>query len=393
MRLCVYATTFQADIQAFTLFAAAQPGVEVVLVVESAEVLGRQAVNSIAPLPASLEILERGDPALKKALRAFGADVVVIDNHVPALDVAARVLVLWHGYGWRLDDLSTMRKEMKRRWGDPTRPNPNVLWAAFGEVDREYRIAHSRFHPDNVEALGSPYSDLLLPASEFQRAFSRRAAAPHYSVDVATRKTALLALTWHHGSVFGRFGEDEPLFDALFDALARRSCNAIMRMHDRHRFAPDLLAAVERVAARHANVQLKFKDEHPDALVDLSVSDVMVSNYSSILDHFYFLGRPTIHMDPAAEGGEITYCTWKRGKLRVKRGAAVADVWKLPPDEIGGLRVDSFHALLEGLERALDDPGCCRDLAAGFVARNYVGADGRTCARVYDAMRRRWGLR
>ena len=26
MRLCVYATTFQADIQAFTLFAAAQPG-------------------------------------------------------------------------------------------------------------------------------------------------------------------------------------------------------------------------------------------------------------------------------------------------------------------------------------------------------------------------------
>jgi len=392
MRLCIYATNMQADIEAFALYAAAQPGVDALLVVDSEAAIRSQALCDFSPLPARLAILERGDPALKKKLRAFGADVIAIDNYIPDFDVAPRALVLWHGYGWRIDDLAQMRKQLKRRFGDPTRSNPNLLWASFGPIDHEYRTTHSRLHPDNVAALGSPYSDLLLPSSAFQRAFTRSAAARHYAVDVAGRKTALFALTWHHGSAFGRFGDDEPLFDRLFDALERRSCNAIMRMHDRHRFAKELLAALERVAKRHPNVQLKFKNECPDAVVDLSVSDVMVSNYSSILNHFYFLGRPTIHLDPAGEGGDYTYCVWKRGKVRVKRGADAGEVWKIPPNEIGGLGAASFDALVAGLERALDEPDCCRELASSFVARHYTSPDGATCARALEAMRRRWTL-
>jgi hypothetical protein len=118
----------------------------------------------------------------------------------------------------------------------------------------------------------------------------------------------------------------------------------------------------------------------------------MVSNYSSILNHFYFLGRPTIHLDPATETGDYTYCTWKRGKVRVQKGAAEQAVWKIPPHEIGGLRVASFEELLIDLERAFDEPDRCRELASAFVARHYEPADGATCARVLEVIRRKWRL-
>lgn len=390
MRVCIYATTFQADVQAFALHLAEQPGVEVLLAVESEAAIRRQAIESFVPLEAT--VVEHGNPRIKKIVREFGADVVVIDNHIPAFEIAPRALVLWHGYGWRLDDLAQMRKELRRHWGDVTRSNPNVLWAAFGEVDWQHRTSHSRLHPDNVAKLGSPYSDLLLPGSAFQRAFSRTAAAPHYTVDIAGRKNVLLALTWHHGSALGNFGDDSALFDRLFAALDARNANAIMRMHDRHRFEPAHLENLGRIAARHRNVQLKFKNECPDALVDLSISDVMVSNYSSILNHFYFLQRPTVHIDPADASGRFTEFQWKRGKLRKRAGTAAQDVWKVPPDDIGGVRATSFPELLDAVSRALDEPDCCREASTSFVRKHYAGADGRSCARVLEAMRRRWAL-
>jgi hypothetical protein len=392
MRLCVYATTFQADIQAFTVFAAAQPGVEALLVVDSAATARAQPVNALLPLPPALAVVERGDPRLRSIVEGFRADALVVDNHLPSIRVAPRLLVLWHGYGWRLDDLGQMRKEIKRRWGDATRANPSVLWAAFGEVDLGYRTTRSRLHPDNVAALGSPYSDLLLPASAFQRAFSRGAVAGRYAVDVAGRKNVLLALTWHHGSALGQFGDDAELFGRLFAELDARGANVIMRMHDRHRSEPELIARLERIAAGHANVQLGFKDERPDTLVDLSISDVMVSNYSSILNHFYFLGRPTVHVDPADAAGRYADFRLRGGRLRKRAFATAAEIWKIPPEEIGGLRARSFDELLAAVRRGLDEPACCAAASAAFVARHYAGADGGSCARVLDAVRRRWEI-
>jgi hypothetical protein len=389
-KLCIYATTFQSDIQAFTLHAAAHPEIEVLLVVESETAVRSQAVSSLLPLNAI--IVERDNPKLKAIARGFAADVVVIDNHVPAFKPAPRVLILWHGYGWRIDHLSQMLKELGRHWGDVTRSNPNVLWAAFGEVDREYRISHSLLHPDNVAALGSPFSDLLLPSSAFQRAFSREAASRRYSVDVVNRKNVILALTWHHGSALGNLGDDRVLFDRLFADLDAKAANVIMRMHDRFRFEPDLLERFERMAEQHSNVQLKFKNECPDTLVDLSISDVMVSNYSSILNHFYFLERPTVHIDPADASGRYTDFQWKRGKLRKRVGAEAKDVWKLPPDEIGGLRAGSFFNLLDAIRLGLDEPDCCKEPARAFIARHYAAADGRASAHVLETMRQRWNL-
>ena len=64
-----------------------------------------------------------------------------------------------------------------------------------------------------------------------------------------------------------------------------------------------------------------------------------------------------------------------------------ADVWKLAPTEIGGLRAESFEEMLDAIDRALQDPHCCAGPARRFTDRYITGADGHTCARITAYLR------
>ena len=154
-------------------------------------------------------------------------------------------------------------------------------------------------------------------------------------------------------------------------------------MHDRHRYEDSYVRTMEALACRHAHVMLKFKSDSPDSLVDVLVSDVMMSNYSSFLNAFYYTGRPTIHIDPTAgiSGGHVAR-VMKRGRLRLREVEDPLSTWKLSPDDIGGLRAKSFDELLAAVDRSLADPTCCRELAQSFIARHITQADGTTCARI-----------
>ena len=61
-------------------------------------------------------------------------------------------------------------------------------------------------------------------------------------------------------------------------------------------------------------------------------------------------------------------------------------VWKLPPEENGGLLARTFDELLGHLDRSLQDPTCCRDLARRFIERHMAPVDGHTCERIADAI-------
>ncbi|HXI22067.1 MAG TPA: CDP-glycerol glycerophosphotransferase family protein, partial [Gemmatimonadales bacterium] len=264
-----------------------------------------------------------------------------------------------------------------------TRPNPRFRWAAFGDWDRDYRVAHSGLAAENVVALGAPYSDLLLPDSPAVTGFRREDFRDAYPVDVAGRKNILLALTWHHGAALAQWGEDATLLGRLFDHAAERGANVLVRMHDRRRFDPEYLHTIARAAADRPTVWICFKDEHPDSLVDLLLSDVMVSNYSSLLNAFYYTGRPTVHLDPHRPGQEgYVYRRWKRGRLREERAREAERIWKLDPGSIGGFRASSFEQALEQIDRALADPGCCAAPARAFTDRYITAVDGHTSARV-----------
>jgi hypothetical protein len=391
LRICLWSSGFQADSQALAHHLGLQPDIALTIAMPEPERYAAEPVNRILPIRA--RIVDRNAKGLARALRKAGFDLLIVDNHLPDEAIAPRLFVLWHGFGWRIDDLSAMRKELAALVGDVTRPNPRFRWQAFGPWDRDYRISHSRLAPANVVALGSAYSDLLLPAGE--QAIGTADYQGESDIPPALRPAPdprqpqiLLGLTWHHGAALAHWGDDPALLARLFDHAAGRGARVLARMHDRHRYQPAYLAAVEGTAAGRANVRLAYKDEHPDSLVDLLSSSVLVSNYSSLLNAFYYTRRPTVHLDPHLPGGAgLVYRRWKRGKLREERVNSPAEIWKLDPGEIGGLRAKSFDAALRAIDRALDQPDCCERKARRFTDRYITGADGHTCERITGYLR------
>jgi hypothetical protein len=386
MRICFWSTTFQSDNHALAHHLAAQPDFEVTVAMTEPERFRREAVLDLLPFRGRL--VDRGAPATKRRLLDDSFDCMVLDNHVPPFPLAPRAYVLWHGFGWRIDDLKSMRAELSRLVGNVSAENPNFRWQALGDWDRQYRIQHSQLDSRSVLALGSPYSDWLLPGSELRARFDRGAQQPSYSIDLE-RPVVMLGLTWHHGGSLGHWGDEETRLTQLVQHIAARGASTLLRMHDRKRYDRDYVQLVERLAARFPGaLMLKWKDSSPDSLLDLLVSDVCISNYSSLLNAFYYTERPSIHIDPhdAGAGSLQTYKMVMGLPIKLTVDCA-EDVWKLPPDQHGGLRAQSFDQLLAHVDTALADPGCCAEQARTFVARYVTEANGQSCQRTADTLR------
>lgn len=384
MKICFWATSFQADNQALASHLCREPGFEVTVALDDPEGYRREPVWDVLPFGGRL--LDRRASSTPDAIEALKPDCLIVDNHLPKRRLAPRMYVLWHGYGWRVDDLSTMKRELSKLIGPVEAPNPHFRWNAFGPIDRSYRIEHSGLDAQNVAAGGSPYSDLLIPGAPRRVALDPAAVQAHYRIDLR-RPTLLLGMTWHHGGALAHWGDDQMLHEELAAHLARRGANLLIRMHDRHRYEAADIARMERLSARHPNVQLKFKSSSPDSLVDVLLSSAMISNYSSFLNAYYHTGKPSLHIDPVARGSQNYRRDWRWGRLRVKKVADPLSSWKLAPDDVGGLVAHDFEQLLAGVDRALDDPECCADASAAFNRRHVTGADGRTCERIARELR------
>jgi hypothetical protein len=379
MKIGFWATSFQADNQALASYLSREPGVEVVVALDDPDRYRREAVWNLLPFEGRL--LDRREGSTLATLEALSLDCLIVDNHLPKRRIAPRLYVLWHGYGWRVDDLSTMKRELVRLVGPVDTANPHFRWHAFGPIDRGYRVQHSGFAEENVIVGGSVYSDLLIPDAPRRVQLDLDVVQPHYRIDLR-RPTLLLGMTWHHGGALAHWGDDQKLHEALAARLEQRGANLLIRMHDRHRYEAADVARMERLAAQHPNVQLKFKSSSPDSLVDVLVSSVMISNYSSFLNAFYHTGRPSIHIDPIATEGPNYQRALRWGRLWVKKVADAQASWKLPASDVGGLIAHDFAGLLAAIDRSLDEPRCCEALSADFNRRHVSGADGRTSERI-----------
>jgi hypothetical protein len=385
MKVCFWATTFQSDIQTLAYFLAEQPGFEVVAAIDHPESYRMDTISSVRPFPAGL--LDRQAGETKRFLKAFKPDLLVVDNHLPGYRIANKILVIWHGYGWRMDDISGMRKQLKKHVGDVTRPNPNFIWQAFGDADRDYTVRHRKIAPENVVAFGSAYADVLLPKSDFASRFNRANVAHGYTVDVVNKPTVLIGMTWHYGGLLGQFGDEILLLDKMLRHLGLRDATVIFRMHDRMRYDKTYLEAIEEMLRRHPHAQLKFKDEYPDSLMDILVSDVMVTNFSSFANAFYYTHKPCVHIHPVADSSDDAVIRqYKGGRVREKKLKSSDELWKMPLAENGGLTATSFELLLAHLDRALDEPACCETPAKRFIEKYIANTDGRTCERIRAAL-------
>jgi hypothetical protein len=155
MKICFWATSFQADNQALASHLCREPGLEVTVALDDPEGYRREPVWDVLPFGGRL--LDRRASSTPEAIEALKPDCLIVDNHLPKRRLAPRLYVLWHGYGWRIDDLSTMKRELSKLIGPVDAPNPCFRWNAFGPIDRSYRIEHSGLDAQNVAAGGSPY--------------------------------------------------------------------------------------------------------------------------------------------------------------------------------------------------------------------------------------------
>ncbi|MGM0577789.1 MAG: CDP-glycerol glycerophosphotransferase family protein [Myxococcota bacterium] len=383
MRILVWATTFGADLLSFTRYLDRRSDTQVKVVMGDPKLYRRQGVSELFPVQADL-VRRRGlhDVA---GVPFFRPHVTILDNRVPLRATSPKGMVLWHGFGWKgpndRKEFRALHMQLRRAWGDPLSPNPDFRWQCFGPWDFEHRTEVSGFHPDNCRVLGAASHD------DLREPIPKERLQPYYPFDVVNRKTVLLAPTWHYGEVFAHWGTDADLFRRLLGHLERRGANVILRLHDSFRFERAYRRFLTRLADEHDHVMLKFKDRDPDNFLDLQVADALVTNYSSIANLYYATRRPTIHVYPVRSEDEAFQ--WKQYTLLGVRERTVESaryVWKLPPEDHGGMLARSFPRLVEQLDEALDDPTCCEVAAGEFLDRHMLGADGRNCERTWEAL-------
>ncbi|GAB4556802.1 MAG: hypothetical protein Tsb0020_00410 [Haliangiales bacterium] len=377
VRVCFWTTSFGPDLIALGWDLDAHEDFELRVAVDDPAAMMREPSLQRRPLKAPL--VDKGLAGMR-ALRRFAPDVVVIDNGPPWWRLGRAGLVLWHGYGWKgpndLREMAYRYLSLAAQWGSPLHRNRRLRWACFGPQDKDHRVGVGRLSRDVCVELGATSHDVL------RAPIDRAELASAYPIDVVTRRNVLIAPTWHYGGVLGHWGDERAMLERLFERVRDRGANVILRLHDKWRMEPALLAVVEGLARRHDHVLLKFKNEHPDGLADLQIADVLITNMSSIANLFYATGRPTIHVFPVRDEQETF--AWRRlwfGKVRAREVGSVREIWKLRPERNGGLMARSQEQLLAQVDQALDDPGCCAEAAKRFVDDYMLGADGRACER------------
>ena len=387
IKVVFWTTTFQADVWALARYMCKDERFEPVVVLENRDGYMQEPIQQLAPFECPL--WDQGDSDIFKRIKAFAPDVTVVDNHFPKKRLSSYLFVLWHGFGWKgpndVKEFSSVHKNIKKlSGGSSMKPNSNFTWQCFGPTDLAHRNAVSGFARENLASLGAAFTDELLNPP-----ITKSDALRFYPESFNGKKVVLIALTWHYGRAFSHWGDDLELFGKLFDRLDDLGAAAIIRMHDRMRFEPEYLSQLERLVHSHDNAIIKYKDESRDSLLDMMVSDVMISNFSSILNYFYATTRPSIHVYPVKEADEaFLWRTLKNGKINVKKVPSADYVWKLPPEENGGMVVKSFEELPLAVERALKDPTCCKEASLSFMKRHMAPVNGETCSRIADEILR-----
>ena len=392
MRILVWATHPQFDIMTFASYLDRVAGVELLVVTRHLAAFLSQPFARVRPF--SAPVLDCDDPDVTERLRGFAADVAIMDNRLPPIGSAPRLVNIGHGLGWKnpgAADLWVYHQGKARFTGlDPRQPNPHLLVLCYGETDFHWRTAKWGLHPANCRKIGMPFGDLLLDPP-----YGREQLQRDYRIDLR-KKTVLLNITWHYGGVFAQptgvlptlkrwFGRppaaDFDFVERLAQAVTARDANILFCLHDRRRYTPAVRRAFETIAARHCNIELKYRDERPDNLADLLIADVMISNYSSFITPFYLLKRPAIHIRPVKrDGTRFRYAMMTFAGLWSRTASVDNEAYMMDIDDTGGPIVDTVEQAIDAVLHALDRGDDARSTPARRGSRRApVPAGGRRC--------------
>ncbi len=383
MKILIYATTLGADLLSLTRFLQDKKEVEVKVLMKNPEKFKEEGIYDFWKL--NIELHESNKINIIKGIRGFNPDVTIMDNNVPLRSLSPKALVLWHGYGWKgpndEEEFKWIHRNIRISWGDMKVPNRNIKWQCFGEGDFKHRSTISGFHPKNCLTLGSASHDYL------RNPIAKEELQKYYPFDIVNKKTVLIAPTWHYGEVFSHWGDDDTLFNKILADLSKREVNVILRLHDSYRFDHHYVEFLQTLEVRYPNVLLKFKDINPDNFLDLQVADLMVTNFSSIANLFYATKRPTVHIYPVKSEDESFM--WRNKTIigiRKKKIDSVKFIWKYSPEDNGGFLARNFDEMMEQIHQGLEDPSCCVKKSEEYLHQHMLGADGKNCERIWNAL-------
>jgi len=383
MNILFYASTFGADLWSFAHYLNDKPDVKIKVLLNDPDLFQKEGVAKLFPIDANLEKKSLKSSFLKS--NGFKPDITIMDNTLPLRAPSPNGFMLWHGFGWKgpndVKEFKWLHRSIKSNWGSAMVPNNNFRWQCFGPWDFKHRTEVSGFHPENCRILGAASHDIL------RSPHPKEKMQPFYPFDVVGRKTVLIAPTWHYGEVFAHWGSDKDLFKKLFNRLNDYNANIILRLHDSFRYDRSYIQFLHELVENHPHVYLKFKDKNPDNLLDMMVSDILITNFSSIANLYYATGRPTIHIYPVKSEDE-EFLWRKRTIVGIQKKAidSVKYIWKLPPEEHGGLLAKNFEILLKQIDQALMKPDCCKEKSKDFLDKYMLGADGKCSDRIWESV-------
>ncbi|WP_428236649.1 CDP-glycerol glycerophosphotransferase family protein [Gracilimonas sp.] len=384
MKVLIYATTFGADLLSFTKYLTEETDSEVKVLLEDAEKFKQEGIFEFWDI--DVELYDSNKMTLIRGIKGFDPDITIMDNNIPLRKLSPKALILWHGYGWKgpndEEEFKWLHRNIRLTWGTMKEPNPDIKWASFGKVDFKHRTEVSGFHPENCINLGSASHDYL------QKDVSKEELQAFYPFDVVNRKTVLIAPTWHYGEVFSHWGDEDKLFNQLLTDLNEKQVNVILRLHDSYRFEHHYLEFLQSLETKYDNIVLKFKDHHPDNFLDLQVADVLVTNFSSIANLFYATHRPTVHVYPVKSKDEsFMWLNKTLFGIRKKKVDSIKFIWKYDPEENGGMLARNFDAMMDQIQKGLEEPDCCAEKAQQYLDKHMLSADGKNCERIWNTIK------
>lgn len=218
---------------------------------------------------------------LHDMIKVRNADFIITDHglHVMILYLmftSIKIIDVWHGIpfkGFKKTDFNFLRRY-------------DEIWVTSKLLKKIY-VNKYIFDEEKVKPIGYARTDLLINCENRMNSLRRK-----YGVKNNIEKIILLAPTWRHNRgkelelPFGMSAEG--FWNGLNELAKSNNCLLIYRLH---------LNENSNVKVESTNIKTISTYDHPNTEELLLISDILISDWSSIVFDYLVLQRPTIFID------------------------------------------------------------------------------------------------
>lgn len=173
---------------------------------------------------------------------------------------------------------------------------------------------------DKLVVTGFPRTDLF-----FKMSYDKAEVCAQLNIS-NNRRTILYAPSWNNPAVEERdnkplfcYGDDVIMINELDTFCSENNCNFIIRVHpDWERSNQNYISKLRSLISQKKNVYYIPFNQFPVTEPILSISDVLITDYSSISNDFILLGRPIIFCDTGIPSDKFVIPLSCRGGVVVK---------------------------------------------------------------------------